>query len=96
MNLVNTGLAAELDQSSIGRPRVGAFAPCLVSIIHPDRDAGGQGMPAKQKERHGCLSFLSVGSFTIFQGELLSSSSNTCLRICRETGSSVMFQGSPP
>lgn len=62
MNLVNTGLAAELEQS-----RQGAHAACLVTLIHPDRDTKGQGMPTRQKERHGCLSFLSVGT-TIFQG----------------------------
>ena len=70
MNLVNTGLAAELDQGSPG-----AHAACLVSLLHPDRDTSGQGMPAKQKEQHGCLSFLSVGT-TIFQGVSPMSSCN--------------------
>lgn len=75
MNLVNTGLAAELDQSSMGTSHAGAHAPCLVSIIHPNRgDADaqlGQSGQLGQRERHGCLSFLSVGSSTIFQGDLL-------------------------
>lgn len=64
MNLVNTGLAAEPEAGSLSP---GAHAACLVSLLHPDRDTSGEGMPSRQKERHGCLSFLSVGT-TIFQG----------------------------
>ena len=51
----------------------GAHAACLVSLLHPDRDPSGQGLPAKQREHHGCLSFLSVGT-TTFQGVLSVSS----------------------
>ena len=74
MNLASTGLAAQLDHSRAETAATGAHAQCLVSIMHPDRDAEGRGSAPGYRECHGCLSFLSVGSFSIFQGEPSSSS----------------------
>lgn len=74
MNLASTGLAAQLDHSRAETAATGAHAQCLVSIMHPDRDAEGRGSAPGYRECHGCLSFLSVGSSSIFQGEPSSSS----------------------
>ena len=74
MNLASTGLAARLDHSRAETAATGAHAQCLVSIMHPDRDAEGRGSAPGYRECHGCLSFLSVGSSSIFQGEPSSSS----------------------
>ena len=71
MNLASTGLAAQLDRSGPEAAATGAHAQCLVSITHPDRDAAGRGSSPKYRECHGCLSFLSVGSSSIFQGGAL-------------------------
>ena len=69
MNLASTGLAAQLDCSRAETAAAGAHAQCPVSVMHPDRAAEGAGSAPGYRERHGCLSFLSVGSSSIFQGE---------------------------
>jgi hypothetical protein len=70
MNLVNMGMAADLDHSNINKTAAAMHDPCVVSVLHPASEGGSHGLPAEPSEQHGCLAFLSVGSSTIIPGEL--------------------------
>jgi hypothetical protein len=70
MNLVNTGLTADLDYSNTGKTAAAMHTPCTVSVLHPASKGGSHGMAPEPSEQHGCLAFLSVGSSTIFPGDL--------------------------